>query len=78
MPRLRIDLAKTKCRSFGQCMKVAPAVFAFDADRKVSVVDAGGAPADTVVKAARSCPYRAIAVVDEETGRHLFPAPRKE
>ena len=77
MPRLRIDVAKAKCRAFGQCMKVAPAVFAFDADRKVDVADAGAAPAELVVKAARSCPYRVITVFDDDTGAQLFPPPRK-
>ena len=57
MPRLRIETAKAKCRSFGKCMNVAPEVFAFDADRKVSVIDPAGAP---VSQAALDDAYAAV------------------
>jgi ferredoxin len=77
MPRLRIEIAKTKCRSFGKCMSVAPEVFAFDDERKVRVLDSAGAPGETVLKAAKSCPYRVISVVDGETGEPVFPPLRK-
>ena len=77
MPRLRIETAKAKCRSFGKCMNVAPAVFAFDTDRKVSVTDPAGAPGETILKAAASCPYRVISVIDDESGAQLFPPVRK-
>ena len=77
MPRLRIDISRTKCRSFGKCMNVAPEVFAFDAERKVSLVEGGAAPDETILKAAKSCPYRVIAVVDDETGEPVFPPVRK-
>jgi ferredoxin len=77
MPRLRIETAKAKCRSFGKCMNVAPEVFAFDADRKVSVIDPAGAPGETILKAAASCPYRVISVIDDESGTQLFPPVRK-
>lgn len=47
MARLRIDLAKTKCRSFGNCAKLAPQVFALDAEKKVGVVEGASAPDET-------------------------------
>jgi len=77
MTRLRIDISRTKCRSFGKCMSVAPEVFAFDAERKVRLVEGGTAPGETILKAAKSCPYRVIAVVDDETGQPVFPPVRK-
>jgi ferredoxin len=77
MVRLRIDLAKAKCRSFGNCTKLAPAVFALDAEKKVSVVEGASAPDETIAKAAKSCPYRVIALFDENTGEQVFPPVRK-
>ena len=44
MARLRIDVAKRKCRSFGKCMSVAPEIFAFDDAKKVRVIEGGAAP----------------------------------
>ena len=77
MARLRIEITKSKCRSFGKCMSVAPEVFAFDAEKKVSVVEGGTASEETIAKAAKSCPYRVIALVDEDTGEQVFPPVRK-
>ena len=77
MARLRIDISRAKCRSFGKCMAVAPDVFAFDEEKKVRTIAGGAAPDEIVVKAAKSCPYRVIALVDEETGEQVFPPLRK-
>jgi ferredoxin len=75
--RLRVALHREKCRSFGKCMSVAPELFAFDSERKVQQIAGGTAPDETIVKAAKSCPYRVIAVIDEESGEQLFPPIRK-
>ena len=77
MGRLRIAVTKSKCRSFGKCMSVAPDVFAPDAEKKVRVVEGASAPDETITKAAKSCPYRVIALVDQETGEQVFPPLRK-
>ena len=77
MARLRIEIAKSKCRSFGKCMSVAPEVFAFDDAKKVRVIEGGVAPDEIVAKAAKGCPYRVITLFDEETGEQVFPPVRK-
>jgi len=77
MARLRIDLAKTKCRSFGNCTKLAPEVFALDTEKKVSVIEGASVPGETILKGAKSCPYRVIALFDEDTGEQVFPPVRK-
>ena len=77
MRRLRIDITRTKCRSFGKCVSMAPEVFEFDDERKSRVIDAAGAPEEAILKAAKGCPYRVIALVDEETGEQVFPPVRK-
>jgi hypothetical protein len=36
-----------------------------------------GAPDASILSAARSCPVKAITVVDEDAGTQLFPPPKK-
>lgn len=55
---------------------MAPAVFVLGADGKAAVQNPAGASPDEVVKAARSCPYRAITVVVAATAEQLFPPSR--
>jgi ferredoxin len=76
MTQVRITLNTAKCQAYAKCSAVAPAVFALGEDRKVRVLDEGGAPVDAIVKAAKSCPYRVI-TVEEVAGQRLFPPERK-
>lgn len=73
MAKLRITVDKELCIASGDCAETAPAVFDFDAEGKSEVVNPEGAPSAVVVSAARSCPVRAITVIDEESGVQLFP-----
>jgi ferredoxin len=57
------------CSAHGDCAVVAPAVFRVD-DTAVVV---GSGPPDLVMAAAEACPAVAISVVDEATGRQLYP-----
>jgi ferredoxin len=77
MPRLRAEVARAKCRSFGKCMSVAPEGLAFDEERKARAVAGADVPEETLLKAAKSCPYRAITVLDADSGEQLFPPVRK-
>lgn len=75
---VRVTVNENKCQSYRRCIAVAPAVFGIDTDSgKAQVLHGGDASPDLIVKAARSCPYRAITVVDESTGEQLFPPVRK-
>ncbi len=56
-------------------MESAPAVFQLDADAKSEVVNPTGAADSTIIAAARSCPVKAITVMDGDT--QLFPLPKK-
>jgi ferredoxin len=51
-------------------------VFQLDDEGKSEVVNATGAGDGVIVSAARSCPVKAITVVDE-AGVQLFPPPKK-
>ena len=77
MASLKETVNKTRCISSGDCVETAPAVFQLDADEKSDVVNPSGAPEATILAAARSCPVKAITVVNEETGEQLFPPPKK-
>jgi ferredoxin len=75
--RLRIELNTDRCRSFAKCTTTAPAVFALGEDRKVVILDKAGADDETIVRAAKSCPYRVIALFDDTSGEPVFPPGRK-
>ncbi len=70
---MRITIDTAKCQTHQRCTVVAPAVFGLSGDSKAEVLDPHGADDATVLKAAKSCPYRAIAVTDEATGEQLWP-----
>jgi ferredoxin len=57
------------CSAHGDCAVLAPEVFRVD-DTAVVV---GTGPPDVVMAAAEACPAVAISVVDESTGRQLYP-----
>ena len=48
------------------------------ASGKAEVLHGSDTSQELIVQAARSCPYRAITVVDESTGLQLFPPARKQ
>lgn len=77
MAKLAITINKTRCIGSGDCVETAPAVFQLDADGKSEVVSVTGASDAVIVSAARSCPVKAITVVDEDSGTQLFPPPKK-
>jgi ferredoxin len=70
---MRIAIDTSKCQTHQRCTVVAPAVFGLNADMKAEVLDSHGADDATVLKAAKSCPYRAITVTDEATNEQLWP-----
>jgi ferredoxin len=65
----RVEIDEAACAAHGDCEHVAPEVFRVE---DVAVV-IGTAPPDRLVEAAASCPSTAIAVIDEETGRQIYP-----
>jgi ferredoxin len=73
MTKLRVTVNMDKCQGYGACVKIAPDVFGFNAEKKAEVGDPGASPNEVVLKAARCCPYRAITVADIETGMQLHP-----
>lgn len=57
------------CAAHGDCALAAPEVFAVEDIAVVTGKGSNGA----VVEAARACPAGAISVIDDETGRQIYP-----
>ncbi|HEY2663541.1 MAG TPA: ferredoxin [Candidatus Binataceae bacterium] len=73
---VKITIDKAKCIGSGDCVETAPTVFQLDDQGKSDVIDPAGSSDSTIVSAARSCPVKAITVVDAG-GNQLFPPPKK-
>jgi ferredoxin len=65
----RVEIDEAACAAHGDCEHVAPEVFRVD---DVAVV-IGSAPPDRLIDAAAACPSAAITVIDEATGRPIYP-----
>jgi ferredoxin len=76
MGDIRIELDTAKCQSYGKCLALAPNLFGWDRNRKVRINDPQAATPALALKAAKNCPYRAIAVIDSATGERIFPVAR--
>lgn len=70
---VRVD--RDRCRGFACCTRIASKVFQLDEEGKSQVVDAEGASDRTLLLAAQECPTSAIIVIDEESGRRIWPRP---
>lgn len=57
------------CAAHGDCVEIAPTVFALN---DVAHVIGDGAPG-VILKAAEACPSVAISVIDEDTGEQVYP-----
>jgi ferredoxin len=69
----RIEPKPQKCQSYGGCLAIAPNVFGWDHAKKVRLGDPAGAPDAAILKAAKLCPYRAIALSDAASDEKIFP-----
>lgn len=69
------------CMGAGSCTELAPGMFKLDWSKKKSRFDPAPlelhddktTKAETIFRAAQSCPYRAIMLEDLATGERLFP-----
>lgn len=77
MAKLSVTINKLRCIGSGDCVETAPTVFELGDDGKSEFINVSGAPDASIVSAARSCPVKAITVVDEDAGVQLFPPPKK-
>lgn len=76
-PRMSVSVDKSLCIGCCSCETIAPSVFSVDKDRQVNpksaVTDPLGAPHETIMDAAETCPTKAITVYDMALRRRLCP-----
>lgn len=68
MPYL-IQIDEAACAAHGDCVDVAPQVFALDDIVRV----VGDGPDDLLLAAAEACPSVAIHVIDADTSEPIYP-----
>ncbi len=84
--RLIVRIDQDKCAGAESCVQMAPLVFALDPKELggfrrgaqplgMKEVEEKSVDSDTIIVAAKSCPYRAIYVKDAETGEELAGYP---
>lgn len=80
--RLTLSIEQNLCMGAESCVRLTPEVFALDESRlngsnseplgMREVMDRE-IPSERIFSAAETCPYKAIRVVDAETGEQVFP-----
>lgn len=70
--RILIEVDRTLCFGFGDCVDSAPRVFALDDGDVAIVLDPDAEPLEQIVDAAQNCPVDAIIILDAD-GAQIYP-----
>jgi ferredoxin len=70
--RIAVEVDRSLCFGFGDCVDTAPAVFALDDENTAYVIDPDAADVELILEAAQNCPVDAI-VVTGENGEQIYP-----
>ncbi len=77
MSKYTIAVTREKCQGYGKCAHWAPETFSLDEANKVVLGDPDATEdGKMLVRAAKSCPYRVIAIGDEDG--QIFPPVKKK
>jgi ferredoxin len=68
-----IQIDRTLCCGYADCVSLAPEVFAQDGENISVVLDPEGAEDELILDAARACPVDAITLIDEH-GDQAWPS----
>ena len=68
---MQLQIRRSECCGNGQCVEIAPDVFALDSQKKAIVLDPEAAPREKLFEAAEACPCQAIVVQDDQ-GNETF------
>lgn len=75
--RYRIIVEPSLCLAFGSCETLAPKVFVVEKNRRINpkavVISETAESFETILDAAKTCPTKAIFIVDRYTGERIFP-----
>jgi molecular chaperone DnaJ len=65
------------CLAFGSCETLAPKVFVVEKDKPINpkavVISETGADFETILDAAKTCPTKAIIIIDRYSGERIYP-----
>jgi ferredoxin len=73
---MKFKVQLDKCQGYGKCAHWAPDTFSVGENKKVVTGDIAATSDEMLFKAARSCPYRVITIMDDD-GRQIFPAVKR-
>ena len=75
--RYRIIVEPSLCLAFGSCETLAPKVFVVEKNRRINpkavVISETAEDFETILDAAKTCPTKAIIIIDRFTGERIFP-----
>jgi len=75
--RFQIIVEPSLCMAFGSCEILAPHVFHVETNKiinpKAVVVSETGDKFESILDAAKTCPTKAIIIIDRYTGKQIFP-----
>ena len=75
--RYRIIVEPSLCLAFGSCETLAPKVFVVEKNRRINpkavVISETAEDFETILDAAKTCPTKAIIIIDRYTGERIFP-----
>lgn len=77
MTKLNAAVNTKKCQGFGACQKAAPSAFRARPGGKAEVLSSDEIEDEVLLRAARSCPYRAITITNTADGQQLYPPVRR-
>ena len=69
---MQVRIIRNECCGNGECVEIAPDVFALDSKNKSTVLDPEALAVEKLIEAAEACPCQAIVVEDDE-GNTVFP-----
>lgn len=72
----KVTVDRDRCRGFACCTRIEPKVFQLDEEGKSTVVAPQGTSDRMLLLAAEECPTEAINIVDEESGKRVWPRPQ--
>ncbi len=75
--RYRIIVEPSLCLAFGSCETLAPKVFVVEKNKRINpkaiVISETAEDFETILDAAKTCPTKAIFIIDRYTGERIFP-----
>ncbi len=75
--QFQIIVEPSLCLAFGSCEVLAPKVFVVEKNKRINpkaiVISETGADFETILDAAKTCPTKAIIIIDRFSGEQVYP-----